>query len=176
LPQYPVCFDLPKRRNEAASQRLASKRSHGNTRGIIVRSSWSPYRQRIKRGMHHLRRGIIGKISGFAAICAILLLSLAPVASQAFEHARIESLLASVCASDAQASRDSHPANHHVADHLQACAYCDLIAHAPTPPVSLDRAFSAFSPRDVFPSAPLTDAPRRELVNAAQPRAPPAFA
>ncbi|SPB18629.1 MFS transporter [Caballeronia novacaledonica] len=126
--------------------------------------------------MHHLRRGIIGKISGLAAICAILLLSLAPVASQAFEHARIEALLASVCAADAQASRDTHPPKHDAIGHLDACAYCDLIAHAPTPPISLDRAFSAFAPREIFIVAPQTDAPRRALLNAAQPRAPPAFA
>ncbi|WP_250512965.1 DUF2946 domain-containing protein [Caballeronia sp. INDeC2] len=126
--------------------------------------------------MHHLRRGIIGKIGGFAAICAILLVSLAPAASQAFEHARIESLLAAVCASDAQASLDARTAKHDVAGHLQACAYCDLIAHAPTPPVSLDRAFFAFPAREVFAAAPLNDAPRRALLNAAQPRAPPAFA
>ncbi|WP_321798638.1 DUF2946 domain-containing protein [Caballeronia sp. J97] len=126
--------------------------------------------------MHHLRRGIIGKIGGFVAICAILLLSFAPVASQAFEHARIESLLAAVCASDTQASPEAHHPRHDAADHLQACAYCDLIAHAPTPPTSLDRAFSALGPREVFIAATFADAPRRAWLGAAQPRAPPAFA
>ncbi|MDR5742764.1 DUF2946 domain-containing protein [Caballeronia sp. LZ029] len=126
--------------------------------------------------MHHLRRGIIGKISGFAAICAILLLSLAPVASQAFEHARIESMLASVCAADARTSHDSHPVEHDAVGHLQVCAYCDLIAHAPTPPASLDRTFSAFPSNETFADATFDDAPRRALLNAAQPRAPPAFA
>ncbi|KXU88878.1 hypothetical protein CR51_34065 [Caballeronia megalochromosomata] len=125
--------------------------------------------------MHHLRRGIIRKIGGFAAICAILLLSLAPVASQAFEHARIEALLASVCASDAQASRDAHHAKHDVADHLQACAYCDLIAHAPTPPVTLEQITPVLVPREIFVADRLADAPRRERPRAAQPRAPPAF-
>ncbi|BBU27396.1 hypothetical protein BTHE68_11300 [Burkholderia sp. THE68] len=129
--------------------------------------------------MHDLRRSIIGKIGGFAAICAILLLSLAPVASQTLEHARIESLLAAVCASDGQGpqnAQNSHHAQHGIADHLQACAYCDLIAHAPTPPTSLHRDSFAFPPRDVFAAAPPIDAPRRALPGAAQPRAPPAFA
>ncbi|MFM0320969.1 DUF2946 domain-containing protein [Caballeronia glebae] len=125
--------------------------------------------------MHHLRRGIIGKIGGFAAMCAILLLSLAPAASQTLEHARIESLLASVCATDVQPPRDSHPTKHDGIGHLQACAYCDLIAHALTPPASLDRMFSALAPRDVFAARPIADAPRRDLLSAAQPRAPPAF-
>ncbi|SAK62360.1 MFS transporter [Caballeronia calidae] len=127
--------------------------------------------------MHSLRRGIIRKIGGLAAICAILLLSLAPAASQALEHARIDALLASVCASDTQASKDAHRhVEHGVAGHLQACAYCDLIAHAPTPPASSDRAVHAFSSRDVLDAPLLTDAPRRELPGAAQPRAPPALA
>ncbi|WP_250528954.1 DUF2946 domain-containing protein [Caballeronia sp. ATUFL_F1_KS4A] len=126
--------------------------------------------------MHHLRRGIIGKIGGFAAICAILLLSLAPVASQTLEHARIESLLASVCATDAQASRDTHPQKHDTVDHLQACAYCNLIAHAPTPTVSPHRAAALLPPRETFVANHRTDAPRRASLTAAQPRAPPAFA
>ncbi|BCQ23096.1 DUF2946 family protein [Caballeronia sp. NK8] len=126
--------------------------------------------------MHDLRRSIIGKIGGFAAICAILLLSLAPVASQTLEHARIESLLAAVCASDGQGPQNAHHAQHGIADHLQACAYCDLIAHAPTPPTSLHRDSFALPPRDVFAAAPPIDAPRRAPPGAAQPRAPPAFA
>ncbi|SAK66099.1 MFS transporter [Caballeronia pedi] len=123
--------------------------------------------------MRDLRRSIIGKIGGFAALCAMLLLSLAPVASQTLEHARIESLLTAVCASDGQAPQNPH---HGIVDHLQACAYCDLIAHAPTPPTSLHRASFAFAPRDVFAAAPFIDTPRRALPGAAQPRAPPAFA
>ncbi|SAK58504.1 MFS transporter [Caballeronia temeraria] len=126
--------------------------------------------------MHHLRRGIIGKIGGFAAICAILLLSLAPVASQTLDHARIESLLASVCATDAQPSHNAPAPKHDAVAHLQTCAYCDFIAHAPTPPASPHRAFSARAPREVFVANAPTDTPRRELRDIAQPRAPPAFA
>ncbi|BBP96107.1 hypothetical protein BSFA1_12360 [Burkholderia sp. SFA1] len=123
--------------------------------------------------MQHLRRSIMRKIGGFAALCAMLLLSLAPAASQTLEHARIESLLASVCATNAQAPQ--HP-QHGVADHLRACDYCDLIAHAPTPPSPLDTAGFLFSPREVFAAPLRADAPRRAWLAFAQPRAPPAVA
>ena len=128
--------------------------------------------------MQHLRRGIIKRIGGIAALCAMLLLSLAPVASQAFEHARIQTLLASVCASDAHASQpaqapDAHHAKHDAPGHLQACAYCDFIAHAPTPPAS-HLVVVALSKRGTFIADELTGQPRRELIHAAQPRAPPA--
>jgi hypothetical protein len=118
------------------------------------------------------------KIGGFAAICAILLLSLAPAASQTLEHARIESLLASVCATNAQTTnaQASNAAHHGVADHLHACDYCDLIAHAPTPPIALAHHEFSAAPREVFIAAFVADAPRRAWLNAAQPRAPPAFA
>ena len=126
--------------------------------------------------MHHLRRGIIGRIGGFAALCAILLLSLAPVASQTLAHARIESLLASVCASGAHASRDADHAQHGAAGHLQACAYCDLVAHAPTPPTPPHGTTPAATLHEVFATARFADAPRPDPLHAAQPRAPPALA
>jgi hypothetical protein len=113
------------------------------------------------------------KIGGFAALCAMLLLSLAPAASQTLEHARIEALLASVCATNAQAS---HVAHHGVADHLKACDYCDLIAHAPTPTSSHQRIGTNFSAREILIAASFADAPRRALLNAVRPRAPPALA
>ena len=112
------------------------------------------------------------KIGGFAAICAILLLSLAPAASQTLEHARIDSLLASVCATSGQTPHVTH---HGAADHLKACDYCDLIAHAPTPPIALARHGFIAASRDVFTAAFIADAPRRAWLNAAQPRAPPAL-
>ncbi|CCD39879.1 hypothetical protein BKIR_c59_5282 [Candidatus Paraburkholderia kirkii UZHbot1] len=107
----------------------------------------------------------------------MLLLSLAPVASQAFEHARIESLLASVCASDARASRPAqapgeHHANQDASGHLQACAYCDFIAHAPTPPAS-SHIVVALSKREAFAADAFIGQPRRALIHAGQPRAPP---
>lgn len=125
--------------------------------------------------MHHLRRHIMRKIGEIAAICAMLLLSLAPVASQTLEHARIDSLLASVCASDAQAS-GTHHAQHDAPGHPQACAYCDLIAHAPAPPTALHRVIVSLSTRETFDAFALTDPPRNERISAAQPRAPPALA
>lgn len=125
--------------------------------------------------MQHLRRSIMRKVGGFAALCAMLLLSLAPAASQTLEHARIESLLASVCATDTQTPQAPHHPQHGVAGHLHACDYCDLIAHAPTPPTSIDKDGFVSSSREVFAAPPLTDAPRRALLSAARPRAPPAF-
>ncbi|SAK67564.1 MFS transporter [Caballeronia hypogeia] len=128
--------------------------------------------------MHFLRRSIIRKIGGFAALCAILLLSLAPAVSQSVEHARLDSLLASVCASGTQASPESHAshAKHGVVDHLQACAYCDLATHAPTPPNSPNRAAAGRAPREAFAAGHFVEAPRRAPLNDAQPRAPPALA
>ncbi|SAL62820.1 MFS transporter [Caballeronia peredens] len=132
--------------------------------------------------MRHLRRGIIGKIGGIAAICAMLLLSFAPVASQALEHARfVDALLASVCAADTHASRVAPGASaphqkHDVAGHLQACGYCDLVAHAPTPPTAPHQAIATLPARDAFNARQRIDQPRRELTHVAQPRAPPALA
>jgi hypothetical protein len=163
----------------SASKRPASARSHvkrawHNRSLSIVQSS----NDHVERGMHPLRRAIIRKIGGIAAICAMLLLSLAPAASQALEHARIDALLTSVCAADAQASRsighsDFHHLNHEALAHLQACAYCDLIAHAPAPPTALQGIGSMPDARRPFTSPPLDGAPRSARLRAAQPRAPP---
>ncbi|MDR5756888.1 DUF2946 family protein [Caballeronia sp. LZ035] len=129
--------------------------------------------------MHHLRRAIVRKIGGIAALCAILLLSLAPVASQALEHARIDALLASVCASVAPTAHSDQPAsahrtNHDRLAHLQACAYCDFIAHAPTPPAAPSSPGILQAAREPFTTLVSADAPFSARLRTAQPRAPPA--
>ncbi|BAN23013.1 putative uncharacterized protein [Caballeronia insecticola] len=112
----------------------------------------------------------------------MLLLSLAPVASQTLEHARfVDTLLASVCASDTHAVRitsgtGAPHTTHDALGHLQACGYCDLVAHAPTPPTTPHQAIAALRMRDTFDAQHPADQPRRELIRAAQPRAPPALA
>jgi hypothetical protein len=129
--------------------------------------------------MHALRRSIAGKISGIAAICAMLLLSFAPLVSQMLAHQRLDAMLASFCASDAK--RVAHRANeahdaHDAALHLPACGYCDLVTHAPTPPVIADNTLQRISFDAPAPRAYATEAPRLAPRNDAQPRAPPAFA
>ena len=127
--------------------------------------------------MHSLRRGIMRKISGIAAICAMLLLSLAPVASQMLKAERFDALLASICASgkDTPHTEAAHPASHSAVSHLDACGYCDLVGHAPAPP-SFPRATpSASLPRESFAAQSAVSAPHQSRFADARPRAPPAF-
>jgi hypothetical protein len=117
--------------------------------------------------MQTLRRSIVRKLGGFAAICAILLLSFVPLASQSLAH---EGFTAPMCASGPQ------PTKHDALAHLNACAYCDLLAHAPTPPV-VPHARSVFAvARESFDEAIGIDTPRSVTRTHVQPRAPPAFA
>ncbi|KND56326.1 hypothetical protein BPUN_0773 [Candidatus Paraburkholderia kirkii] len=110
----------------------------------------------------------------------MLLLSLAPTASRP-SSVHAESLLASVCASEAHAPRLAqepgvHHAQHDALGHLQACSYCDLIAHAPTPPSWQQRPGVASAKREAFEAHHFTDAPCGDLIRAGQPRAPPTHA
>ncbi|MDR5854401.1 DUF2946 domain-containing protein [Caballeronia sp. LZ062] len=127
--------------------------------------------------MHSLRRGITGRISSMAAVCAMLLLSLAPVASQMLKAERFEALLASLCASgtDAPDSQLPRHAGHHALSHLDACGYCDLVGHAPAPPTLPRATPSAPLPRESFTAASIVRAPAHRRFADAQPRAPPAF-
>jgi len=126
--------------------------------------------------MQLLRRGRIGKASGIVALCAMLLLSFAPVASQWLNAQRVDAPFASVCASgNAHAVTSAH-ADDHASIHLPACGYCDLIAHAPTPPAPAVEFASIPSPRDLFASVDTTRTAHRVRFDDAQPRAPPALA
>jgi len=128
--------------------------------------------------MHSLRRSIIGKVGGIAALCAMLLLSLGPVASQMLRAERFEALLATVCASGAEAaSGHAHRhADHDAIAHYDACGYCDLAAHAPAPPTFLRAPGSPPFTSDKFAAVDTLPAHHRPRFDDAQPRAPPAFA
>jgi hypothetical protein len=110
---------------------------------------------------------MVRKLGGFAALCAILLLSFVPLASQSFAH---EGFTAPICAAGPQHSKND------ALTHLNACAYCDFIAHAPTPPV-VPRAYRDFTiTRESFDKAISIDAPRSVTRSHAQSRAPPTLA
>jgi hypothetical protein len=126
--------------------------------------------------MQLLRRGIIGKASGIVALCAMLLLSFAPVASQWLNAQRVDAQFASVCASGNAHPVTSSHADDHARIHLPACGYCDLIAHAATPPAPAIEFASIPSPRDLFASVDTTRTAHRVRFDDAQPRAPPALA
>ncbi|VXB92781.1 MFS transporter [Burkholderia sp. 8Y] len=127
--------------------------------------------------MHLLRRGITGKIGGMAAVCAMLLLSLAPIASQMLKAERFDALLASICASgtDTQDGDAVRHAGHTAVSHLDACGYCDLVAHAPAPPTFPRTTPLASLPRALFAAARAIGGPYHRRFADAQPRAPPAF-
>ncbi|WP_244813587.1 DUF2946 domain-containing protein [Caballeronia sp. Lep1P3] len=126
--------------------------------------------------MHRLRRGIIGKTGSIAALCAMLLLSLAPVVSRLLAPQNVDAWLVATCASVPQATHASGDTHLHTSARLDACGYCDLAAHTPTPPI-VSHAPPAFGfARDSFVAADVASAPRRPLFGDARPRAPPAFA
>ncbi|MDR5771337.1 MULTISPECIES: DUF2946 domain-containing protein [unclassified Caballeronia] len=119
-------------------------------------------------------------LSGFAALCAILLLSFAPLVSQTLDGKRVEALFSSICTSSsngiAHTGDTASHANHDALSHLQACGYCDLLAHAPTPP-SMPHGFAASTlADDTFVAKQNSTAPHRMPPGVALPRAPPALA
>ncbi|WP_277183308.1 DUF2946 family protein [Caballeronia sp. BR00000012568055] len=120
--------------------------------------------------MHTLRRSIVRKLGGFAALCAILLLSCVPLASQSFAH---EGFIAPICASGPQ---QHHASKNDALTHLNACAYCDFVAHAPTPPVVPRADANVTASSESFDKAISIDVPCSVTRTHAQSRAPPAFA
>jgi hypothetical protein len=132
----------------------------------------------IERDMHSMRRGITGRIGGFAALCAILLLSIAPLASQWLAHARAEgALFASLCASGAKADIEaSQHASHDAIAHFDACGYCNLVTHAPPPPVIAQNPVRAIKSRALFADAAFIGSPRHASRTHTHSRAPPFFA
>ncbi len=129
--------------------------------------------------MHRLRRSIVKRIGGFATLCAILLLSIAPLASQWFSHQRADLTLASLCASGAkQTSRqaETHHASHDVLGHFDACGYCNLVTHAPVPLVIAFDEHRAAHTREAFDDAVIAGPTYGTSRTYTQSRAPPAFA
>ncbi len=127
--------------------------------------------------MHSLRRGVMRKIGGIAAVWAMLLLSLAPVVSQTLKAEPFEALLASICASriDTPDIHSAHHAGHSAVGALDACGYCGFVGHAPAPPSLVRASIFAHFPRDAFPSGNAVSASPLSRFANAQPRAPPAF-
>ncbi len=112
------------------------------------------------------------RTGGLAALFAILLLSFASLASQLFAHQRIDATLASLCASGSHDGSHERAA-HDALSHLQACGYCELVAHAPAPLVTPHGLIGHVVTRGAFVEAFETDAPRIVSRTSAQPRAPP---
>jgi len=84
------------------------------------------------------------KIGSLLGLLAILMATLAPTVSQSLASSRDEAVLAaSLCS--AQSALDDAPdrqdASHSFASHLQACGYCNLLAHMPALP-AVQPAFS----------------------------------
>lgn len=126
--------------------------------------------------MQRLQRGIMSRVGGIVALCAMLMLSLAPAASQWLNARRIDAPLASVCASGIERTAPSSHADDHALVHLAACGYCDLLAHAPTPPVFPQAFASIHLRRASFIAIDAASAVHRIRFDDAQPRAPPALA
>jgi hypothetical protein len=87
-----------------------------------------------------LRAGL-QKIGSILGLLAILMTTLAPTISQAMAaSSRVDVMLSAYCS--AQSQTTSHdggdsPASHTTMSHLQACGYCNLLAHAPVLPTAM---------------------------------------
>ncbi|WP_244285641.1 DUF2946 domain-containing protein [Caballeronia concitans] len=118
----------------------------------------------------------MSRVGGIVALCAMLMLSLAPAASQWLNAKRVDAPLASVCASGIERTALSSHADDHALGHLAACGYCDLLAHAPTPPIFPLAFASIHRQRASFSATDAASAVHRLRFDDAQPRAPPALA
>ena len=118
------------------------------------------------------------KLGSLLGLLAILMTVLAPTISQTLaSHHRLSDALATYCTVESPGDSSGHDGKpaHSGAAHWQACAYCNLLTHAPTLPggpmpvavtLSVARAFMPEAPAEV----------RAAFVHtAAQPRAPPVF-
>ncbi|HEX7912379.1 MAG TPA: DUF2946 domain-containing protein [Paraburkholderia sp.] len=115
------------------------------------------------------------KLGSILGLFAILMATLAPTVSHVLaEHNRLEGLLGTYCSALATPNDGApEPTDHQPALHLEACAYCGLLAHMPVLPSGKT---------DLVPATRVT---RRAAVpyqpevrgafsfTSAQPRAPP---
>ncbi|WP_073430397.1 DUF2946 domain-containing protein [Paraburkholderia terricola] len=118
------------------------------------------------------------KIGSLLGLLAILMATFAPTVSQTRAASRDGTALFSATLCSAQSSPDdapdSHGASHSLASHLQACGYCNLLAHMPALP-GVQVAFAVVVWAIQHRIATRFDSIRRVLpFVAAQPRAPPA--
>ncbi|CAG4922939.1 DUF2946 domain-containing protein [Paraburkholderia saeva] len=87
-----------------------------------------------------LRAGL-QKIGCILGLLAILMATLAPTISQAMAaSSRVDDMLSVYCSAQSQTSPDdggNKSASHTTMSHLQACGYCNLLAHAPVLPTAM---------------------------------------
>jgi hypothetical protein len=125
----------------------------------------------------HLR-----KIGSLLGLLAILMSVLAPTISQTVAaHHRLGNALTTFCTMDPASMKPASNApaqdtpDHSLAQHWQACAYCNLLAHVPVLPGTVTHFAVALTLARVS-AAPLVHEVRALVVHtAAQPRAPPVF-
>ncbi|WP_053077664.1 DUF2946 domain-containing protein [Burkholderia cepacia] len=108
-------------------------------------------------------------MTAWLGLFAMWLIVFAPIVSQGLEAYDRNTPFASICSADGQPDAGGHA----LAAHLDACAYCDLLAHhvpAPSPVLPQLQTAGGFgivqpsaSPalvhRDIFPSARPRDSP-----------------
>ncbi|RKU04758.1 DUF2946 domain-containing protein [Burkholderia sp. Nafp2/4-1b] len=115
------------------------------------------------------------KIVSLIGMLAILMTALAPTISQALTtQGRVDALLSGYCtAAPADGDHAGDTSSKSLHAHLQACGYCNLLAHTPALPVP-ELTFAANIHPLQHRAATRFDSLRRALpLTAAQPRAPP---
>ena len=116
------------------------------------------------------------KIGSLIGMLAILMTTLAPTISQALTtQGRVDALLAGYCtAGPAGGDHAGDSSSKSLQAHLQACGYCNLLAHSPALPAP-ELTFAASIHPLQHREATRFESLRRALpLTAAQPRAPPA--
>ena len=115
------------------------------------------------------------KIGSLIGMLAILMTALAPTISQALTtQQRVDTLLAGYCtAAPATGEHSADASRKSLQAHLQACGYCNLLAHTPALPAP-ELTFAAHVHPLQHRAATRFESLRRALpLTAAQPRAPP---
>ncbi|WP_342611396.1 DUF2946 domain-containing protein [Burkholderia ambifaria] len=115
------------------------------------------------------------KIVSLIGMLAILMTALAPTISQALTtHDRVDALLAGYCtAGPAGGDHAGDASSKRLQAHLQACGYCNLLAHTPALPAP-ELTFAVHVHLLQHRAATRFESLRRALpLTAAQPRAPP---
>ncbi|MGR3908251.1 DUF2946 domain-containing protein [Burkholderia sp. SR8] len=115
------------------------------------------------------------KLVSLIGMLAILMTTLAPTISQALTtQGRVDALLAGYCtAGPVDTGHIGDGSSKRLQAHLQACGYCNLLAHTPALPAP-ELTFAASIPPLQHREATRFESLRRALpLTAAQPRAPP---
>lgn len=129
----------------------------------------------------HLR-----KLGSLLGLLAILMSVLAPTISQALaaQHRSgdmqgmhgMQNMHGMFCMAEAASGAPAHDTqDHSLAQHLQACAYCSLLAHVPVLPGAAIQFAVAVALTRVIAAAPVREVRALVVHTAALPRAPPAF-